>query len=88
VPDIFGFPLPRLKVRDTRGRERKVGRLPRFTLLIRTPARIGALIAISTFIRAEAAARFDCFFLTRAATPSDVVMATSSQWQQPERISA
>jgi hypothetical protein len=41
---------------------------------------MGALIAISTFIRAEAAARFDGFFLTRTAPPSDVVMATSSQW--------
>ena len=48
---------------------------------------MGALIAISTFIRAEAAARFDGFFLTRTATPSDVVIATSSQWRQPERTS-
>jgi hypothetical protein len=74
-------------VLDTWERNRKVGKLPRFTRLIRAPARMGALIAISTFIRAEAAARFDGFFHTRTATPSDVVMATSSQWQQPERMS-
>jgi hypothetical protein len=74
-------------VLDTRERTRKVGKLPRFTRLIRTPARIGALIAMSTFIRAEAAARFDGFFRTCTATPSDVVMGTSSQWRQPERTS-
>jgi hypothetical protein len=73
-------------VLDTRERNRKVGKLPRFTRLIRTPARIGALIAISTFIRAEAAARFDGFFFTRTAAPSGVVMATSSQWQQARRL--
>jgi len=67
-------------VLDTWERNRKVGKLPRFTRLIRTPARMGALIAISTFIRAEAAARFDGFLHTRTAPPSDVVMATSSQW--------
>jgi len=52
----------------TGDRGRKPGEAPRLSRLARTPGLIGALIAISIFIHAARAARFDGF-LARTATP-------------------
>ena len=64
-------------------RGRKPGEPPRLSRLTRTAALTGALIAISIFIRAAAAARFDGFLACTATPYASLVLLTLAQGALP-----
>jgi hypothetical protein len=60
-------------------RRRKPAKPGRFGRLTRTPVLIGALIAVSIFIRNHAAARFDRLFACTAQTLRSAVLFRNRQ---------